>query len=215
MNTSPTAAADPQTDLARLLPREAFHEIMTILRNSLPEPVCDTPKNGARRDRAALQAVAAFRPVNAAEGRFAAQFVATDAYAQDCLRLARERRREPDVARRCAAQAISMLRESKGAVRLLLWLQAKRRVIEADEDASERATWAEYGATRMMEAGLVENTSPAVPAEEDVAEQVPGDAPESGQMSACKTQAAETPAETTLGLLGETRLSGSIPPLPE
>lgn len=162
-----------------------------------------------------MQAVAALRPVNAAEGRFAAQFVATDAYAQDCLRLARERRREPEVARRCAAQAISMLREGKGAVRLLLRLQAERRVIEADEDASERATWAEYGATRMMEAGLAEITSPAVTAGEDVPEQVPGDAPKSGQMSACKTQATETPAETTPGLLVETRLSDAIPPLPE
>ena len=68
--------ADPQPDLARLLPREAFGEIIVILRGALPPPTSEEPAAQVRRDRAAMAAVASLRPENAAEGRLAAQFVA-------------------------------------------------------------------------------------------------------------------------------------------
>ena len=107
MDPLPNAPDDPQPDWARLLPREAFHEIVLILRAALPPPLIDDPAEWARRDNAAMATVASLQPANAAEGRLAAQFVAADAYAMDCLRLAQLRRREPDIARKCAAQAAS------------------------------------------------------------------------------------------------------------
>jgi hypothetical protein len=154
MNPLQDVPADPQPDWARLLPREAFQEILFVLRGALPPPVSDDPGDEVRRDRAAMAAVAALLPVTAAEGRLAAQFVAADAWAMDCLRLAQEKRREPDIARKCRAQAMGMMREGKSALRMLLRLQAVRQKIEADEAAAERAAWAEHGAVGMMEEAL-------------------------------------------------------------
>jgi hypothetical protein len=161
MNTSPSSPADPQPDWARLLPREAFHEIILILRGALPPPLGDDPGDLVRRDRAAMAAVAALGPTNAAEGRLAAQFVAADAWAMDCLRLARERRLELEIARKCRAQAMSMMREGKSALRVLLRLQAARRAIEEDEAAAGRAAWAEHSAVGIMEEALC--AAPAAP----------------------------------------------------
>ena len=115
--------ADPQPDLARLLPREAFGEIIVILRGALPPPTSEEPAAQVRRDRAAMAAVASLRPENAAEGRLAAQFVAADAWAMDCLRQVSERWRETDVARQCRAQAMGMMREGKSALRLTRFVQ--------------------------------------------------------------------------------------------
>ena len=154
MEPVPEQPADPQPDWARLLPREAFCEIILVLRAALPLPEGDLPADWARRDRAAMATVASLRPANAAEGRLAAQFVAADAYGMDCLRLAQIRRRETDVARQCAAQAASLMRESKSALRMLLRLQAMRGAIEADEAKAERAAWTEHSALRMMEPAL-------------------------------------------------------------
>ncbi len=150
MESSDSAPARSQPDWTQLLPREAFHEIMLILRSALPPPLTDDPADCARRDRAAMAGVAALLPVTAAEGRLAAQFVAADAWAMDCLRLARERRLEFEVARKCRAQALSLMRESKGALRALLRLQAGRRAMEADDAAANRAAWVEHGALGMM-----------------------------------------------------------------
>ena len=93
----------PEPNWARLLPRDAFAEIILVLRGALPPPGLDDPdamawQDWARRDRAAMAAVAALLPENAAEGRLAARFVVADAWSLDCLRLARERRHEPDIA---------------------------------------------------------------------------------------------------------------------
>ena len=76
MDPLPSSPTDPQPDWARLRRREAFHEIILILRGALLPPVSDELADWARRDRAAMVAVAALQPVNAAEGRLAAQFVA-------------------------------------------------------------------------------------------------------------------------------------------
>ena len=57
----------------------------------------------------------------------------------DCLRLAGERRLEFNIARNCQAQAMSLMREAKSALRRLERTQAIRRGIEADPAAAERA----------------------------------------------------------------------------
>ena len=142
-------AAEP--NWARLLPRDAFAEIILVLRGGLPPPGLDdpdqmTPQDWARRDRAAMAAVASLQPENAAEGRLAARFVVADAWSLDCLRLARERRHEPDVAQKCKAQAMSLMRESNRAMSLLLRLQAARRAIETDAAEADRAAWVEHNA---------------------------------------------------------------------
>ena len=137
-----------------MLPREAFQEIILILRKALPPPVTEDASGYARRDRAAMLAVAALLPENAAEGRLAAQFVVADACALDCLLLARVRRGELEVARQCRAQAMGLMREAKSALRMLLRLQARRQAIEADEAALGRAAWAEHGAMGMMRDAL-------------------------------------------------------------
>jgi len=143
----PNAFADP----ARDLPREAFLEIMRILRGALPPPA-DASADPMRRDRAAMAAVAALGPVNAAEGRLAAQFVAADAWAMDCLRLAGERRRETNIANKCRAQAMSLMREAKSSLRLLAKMQAARQAL--NEAASERAAWVEHATAGMLAEAL-------------------------------------------------------------
>jgi hypothetical protein len=154
MQNPPDLTGDPQSDLALTLPRDAFYEIMRVLRGALPPPETDEPAAWLRRDRAALAAVAGLQPETGAEGRMAAQFVAADAYALDCLRLAQVHRHRPDAARRCVAQAMSMMRESKSAWRLLMQAQAKRRALAQNEAAAGRAAWAEHGAGKMMAEAL-------------------------------------------------------------
>ena len=154
MNPSSENLADLQPNWAQLLPREAFLEIVLTLRGALPRPVSEDPLDLARRDRAAMAAVGSLLPANAAEGRLAAQFVVADAWALDCLRLAEERRREMEVSRKCKAQAMSLMRESKSALRVLLRLQAVRQKIEADDAAASRAEWVELAALGMMAEGL-------------------------------------------------------------
>ncbi len=67
------ALADPQPDWASLLAREAFHQIILVLRAALPPPLIDDPVDWARRDNAAKAVVASLAPANAAEGRLAAR----------------------------------------------------------------------------------------------------------------------------------------------
>ena len=145
---------EASTDFSLLLPREAFQEILRTLRGCLPPPEGDLPAVWERRDRVAMAKAAALRPETAAEGEMAAQFVAAAAGAMDCLRLAVERRLEFHIARKCRAQAASLMRESKSALRLLLRLQAERAAFATDTEAADRAAWAEHAAFGLMEGGL-------------------------------------------------------------
>ncbi len=175
MDNFPNTPTDPEfssePDWAHLLPRDAFHEIILVLRGALPPPGLDDPdamawQDWARRDRAAMAAVAALLPENAAEGRLAARFVAADAWSLDCLRLARERRREPDIAQKCRAQALSLMRESNSALRLLLRLQAVRQAMAKQPEAAGRAAWVEHAAVgRMGEALGLDLAEPVEPVE--------------------------------------------------
>jgi hypothetical protein len=139
--------ADLQPDWTLLLPRDVFGEVILVLRGALPPPISDAPGDRGRQERAAMAAVAGLLPINAAEGRLAAQFVVADAQAMDCLLLARERRREPD-GYKCRAQAISFMRESKCSLRQLQKLQARRE--QANDTARDQAAWTEHAATSMM-----------------------------------------------------------------
>ena len=58
MDPLPNPPADPQSDWARLLPREAFQEIILILHGALPPLATEDPEGYARRDTAAMMAVA-------------------------------------------------------------------------------------------------------------------------------------------------------------
>ena len=154
MNHSPDIQDDQSSDLARLLPWEVFGDVILALRGSLPPPLTDDPAAWARRDRAAMAAVASLLPVNGAEARLAAQFVAMDAFAAQSMRMAHESRLDAVAQGRYARQAMGMMREGKGVLRLLLKLQANRQAIAADETATTCAGWVEHGALGMMQAAL-------------------------------------------------------------
>ena len=171
MENAHEVSPDPSSDAAHRLPRDVYLEIMRILRVALPFPRTGegTEPDLARRNRAAMAAVAGLRPQSPAEGRLAAQFVAADAWAMDCLRQAEEKWREPRLADKCRAQAMGMMREGKSAMRVLLRVQAARREVEKDEAEAGRAAWAEHCALAMMEAALPAETvsAGAVPAAPD------------------------------------------------
>ena len=72
----------------------------------------------------------------------------------DPLHNSGERRQELEIARKCRAQAMRLMREGKSALRLLLQLQAARQKVEADEVAANRAAWAEHALAGLMEEAL-------------------------------------------------------------
>src|SRR5439155_1630930 len=83
--------------------------------------VSDTPEDLARRDNAAIAQVACLLPANADEADLAAQYVAANAYAMDCLRLANEcRTTDHRKMLQCGAQATSSMRQARGYRSLLL-----------------------------------------------------------------------------------------------
>jgi hypothetical protein len=195
--------ADTTANLALLLPREAFKEIILMLCRALPAPESDDPADRVRRDRAAMAGVASLHPVNAAEGRLAAQFVAVDAWSMDCLRRAEACREEPGTVRRCLAQSVSLIREGKSSLRLLFRLQEARRAAAKDEAASDEAAWAEHAAIGMMAEALYPKPAPAEPSPTETlpAETRPENAPP------CVSCDAENLPQT--GAETQTRLPGA------
>ena len=162
---------DPLPDLALLLPREAFFEILWMLRGSLPPPLSDDPAELERRDRAAMATVASLLPVTVAEGRLAAQFASADAWARDCQAMAAERRADTGWTRKCLAQSVSLMRESRAALRELRQLQKDRRARDTNPEAASRAEWEAHSAVGMMrgalgEAGALEVPVEAIPLDE-------------------------------------------------
>ena len=117
-------------------------------------PVTDTPEDEARRDNAAIAQVACLLPASAAEATLGAQFVAAHAHAADCLRFARKFEGDGAFFLKFTAQAASMMRQSQGAMRTLLRLQAARQKIEADATAAGRAAWTEHCAAGHMAQAL-------------------------------------------------------------
>src|SRR5487761_370842 len=133
--------------LADRLPADAYWQLVRTLRLTLPPPPTDSPDDLARRDHAAIARIAA-------QAELAAQFVAASEQWKDCLKLARERAREPNVAAKCRAQALSMMRQANSALRLLLRMQELRAKREADSAACDRAAWTEHRAIVLMAEAL-------------------------------------------------------------
>lgn len=137
-----------------MLPPAVFAEIILLLRTTLPPPALDEPEAWVRRDQAAMAAAGGLAPETAVEARLAAQFVTADAYASDYLRLSQEARERPELARKCVAQGMSMMREPRSALNTLLRLQATRRAVAKDQAAASQSDWAEHAAVNMMGAAL-------------------------------------------------------------
>ena len=74
-------------DLAYQLPADAYYQLVRTLRLTLPPPLTDSAEDLRRRDHAAIAAIAALAPANAAEAGLAASFVAASEQWKDCLRL--------------------------------------------------------------------------------------------------------------------------------
>jgi hypothetical protein len=114
------------------LPDPLAREIYAALCTSLPSPASATPEGRASRDERAMTAVAHYLPENAAEAELAAQIVAADFHAKDALRAAAAALAVEDApeARRCRAQAASMMRQMHAGVRTLQRMQAEREKAE-------------------------------------------------------------------------------------
>lgn len=138
------------------LPREAYHHLIFTLRQLLPA-MSDTPEALARRDRAAVAQVASLCPANPSQALLAAQHVAAHARAMECLRQTTEPGIDPAVAARCTAQAASMMRQSQGALRLLLRAQGLNAARDANDTAANHAAWAEHRAEQWMLGALRED----------------------------------------------------------
>ena len=160
---APAPGLDP--GVADRLPADAYYHLVRTLRLTLPPPPTDSPGDLARRDHAAIARIAALAPTNAAEAELAAQFVAASEQWKDCLKLAQECAREPNLAHKCRAQALGMMRHANSALRLLLRLQEGRRKLAEDSAASDRAAWTEHRAIALMAEALapaaVPNPAPA------------------------------------------------------
>lgn len=143
--------ADPSV----LLSRDAYYQLVDTLTTSLPPPSNDTPEERARRNRAAIAKAASLLPATAAEAELAAQFVAANAQAMENLRVARDPAFSPDFALKCRAQSASMMRQARGAARLLIRMQVERRKLEAeDPDVASREAWVEHCALGLMAEAL-------------------------------------------------------------
>jgi hypothetical protein len=128
-------AAQDQPDLGLRLLSDGYYHLIRTLQLTLPPPPTDNPEELLRRDRGAIARIAALAPANAAEADVAAQFVAASEQWKDCLRLAQLPETKPEWAAKCRAQAVSMMRQSQSALRLLLRMQDARRKLEADHAA--------------------------------------------------------------------------------
>jgi hypothetical protein len=149
--------------LSSQLPVDAYYHLVRTLCLALPPPPSDNPEHLLQRNHAAIAGVAALCPVNAAEASLAADFVAASEQGRDCLRLAQLPETTPDIALKCRAQALRMMREAKSALRLLLKLQEARGKREADNAGCDRAAWSEHCAIALMEEALAAAPAAAQP----------------------------------------------------
>ena len=150
----PFDAAPNQADLHDRLAADAYYHLVRTLCLALPPPPTDSPDALAQRNHAAIAGVAALCPANAAEANLAAQFVAATEQWKDCLRLAQLPETAPELAAKCRAQALSMMREVKSVLRLLLRLQEVRGKRDADNTACNRAARTEHCAIGLMAEAL-------------------------------------------------------------
>lgn len=155
-------------DLELILPRDAYWHLMDTLNYSLPPTANNTPEEQSRRNHAAIAQVTCMIPANATEASLAAQYVAGHEQAMDCQRLARDPKLELGMILKCHAQSASMMRQSQGALRLLLRVQSVREKREADNARLDSANWTEHCTANLMAQALpnaqpVARTEPAPP----------------------------------------------------
>ncbi len=153
---SETAQPHLQTDLAYILPADAYYHLIRSLVLTLPPPPTGTPEDLTRRDHAAIARIAALQPANSAEAELAAQFVAASEQWKECLRLAQDPATVPEAAMKCRAQAGSMMRQAQSAMRVLLRVQAARGRLEANNEAYDRAERAEHVTASLMAQALAD-----------------------------------------------------------
>ena len=195
-NPAPAPAPDP--GVASQLPADAYYHLVRTLCLTLPPPPSGDPDDLARRNHAAIAAVAALVPANAAEAILAAEFVAASEQWKDFLRLAQLSETTPERALKCRAQALSMMREAKSALRLLLRLQETRGKREANSAACNSAAWTEHCAIGLMAEALSAQpaAAPARPATAEppapASQSKPAPCPDTGPepMSAAARRAA-------------------------
>jgi hypothetical protein len=148
-------------DLTLQLPRDTYYQVIHTLRGSLPPPITDSPEDLVRRDNAAMAHVAALLPATADEADLAATYVAANAQAMECLRLARKYHGDPNFILKCTAHSANMMRQARATRSLLQRVQAERRKREADNAATDRAAWTEYCAIGLMAQALGRAELPA------------------------------------------------------
>src|SRR5713101_5974127 len=168
----------PPDNLALQLPADAYYHLVRTLCLTLPPPLTDGAGDLARRNHAAITRIAALIPANAAEADLAALFVAASEQWKDCLRLAQLPETTPDMAPKCRAQAVSMMRQAQGALRLLLRLQEAREKREANSAACNRGAWTEHCAIGLMAEAL--SPQPAMRAPPAPCEPAPAKAGDTG-----------------------------------
>jgi hypothetical protein len=149
-----------QIDLEYLLPRDAYRHLMYELHKSLPLTPNNTPEEESQRDHAAIAQVTCMIPANSTEATLAAQYVSANAQAMECQHLARDPKLTLEWVLKCHAQSASFMRQSQGALRLLLRVQAVREKREADNVRLNSANWTEHCAANLM-AQVLPNAQPA------------------------------------------------------
>ena len=171
------------------LPRDAYYQLIHILRTSLQAPVTDTPEDLARRDNAAIaQSLppgltrwsprccppTPQRPTSSPSMHATGHLdpvVAVNGQAMACLWLARDPVMPLALVLKCSAQPASIAcpgegrgpRQSQGALRMLLGLQAARPKIEANAATLDRAAWTEHCTAGLMAQAL--SGAPPAPAD--------------------------------------------------
>ena len=166
----------PPDNLHDRLPADAYYHLARTLCLTLPPPPSDHPEHLLQRNHAAIARVAALVPANAAEADLAALFVIASEQCKDCLRLAELPATTPEMAAKCRAQGLSMMREAKSALRLLLKMQEVRGKREANGATCNSAAWTEHCAIGLLgEALSFQPATPAPPAPREPAPAKAGD----------------------------------------
>ena len=117
------------------LPPDLYRHVLETFRTALPRPLSDSPEHL----QAAIDKVAAMHPATITEADQAAMFVVLTEHYKDSLRQAEQPGTPLKLAYKCRATALSLMRSSQSALKMLLDLQAARRKLEADPVAHARA----------------------------------------------------------------------------
>lgn len=114
----------PASDLLPAFPAFIANRMLDDLRAILPRPIPDTPENRDIRDRAALAAVKALSPTNAADAMHATLIVAFEAAAKDSQRMADGMGHDVPMAARLRRLADQLMRQAQSSRKLLRKWQA-------------------------------------------------------------------------------------------